>query len=96
MPLRTGQINDVLKSLVRQDLGGGRIGAVIFPSQDPIERTLGSFQVNLSGGPSLGALLHQLRGPRVRVTTGPEGETVAGTLLSVEQRQTGQDAAPGC
>src|ERR1700756_4962267 len=33
-----GDINDLLKSLVLQDLGGGRIGTVHFDSQDPLEK----------------------------------------------------------
>ena len=65
---KTGQINDVLKSLILQDLDGGTIGTVVFPSQDPLEKTLGSFQVDLRGSPTLGQLLGQLRGAPVVVT----------------------------
>ena len=41
---KTSQINDILKSLVLQDLDGGHVGTVTYPSQDPLEKTLGSFQ----------------------------------------------------
>src|SRR5690348_1432569 len=41
----TNQVNDILKSLVLQDLGGGKVGTVVYPSQDPIDKTLKSFQV---------------------------------------------------
>lgn len=82
---RTAQIKDVLKSLIVQDLGGGRVGTVVYPSQDPIERTLGSFQVDLTGNPSLGDLLTQVRGTPVRITT--MGRTLSGTLLGVDQQQ---------
>src|SRR4051812_25032740 len=50
---RTGQINDVLKSLVFQDLDGGSLGAVGSPSLDPLDKTLKSFQVDISGNPPL-------------------------------------------
>ena len=83
---KTGQINDVLKSLVLQDLDGGTIGTVVFPSQDPLEKTLGSFQVDLRGSPSLGQLLGQLRGAPVKVTW--QTEHISGTILGVENRIT--------
>src|SRR5688500_789931 len=58
---KTNQINDILKSLVLQDLGGGKVSTVVYPSQDPIDKTLKSFQVDLAGNPSLAELLSQLR-----------------------------------
>src|SRR5690349_15459455 len=32
---KTSQINDILKSLVLQDLDGGKISTITYPSQDP-------------------------------------------------------------
>ena len=81
---KTAQINDVLKSLVLQDLDGGTVGTVVFPSQDPLEKTLGSFQVDLRGNPSFAQLLGQLRGAQVQVTW--QAEKLAGTILGVESR----------
>jgi hypothetical protein len=81
---KTAQINDVLKSLVLQDLDGGSVGTVVFPSQDPLEKTLGSFQVDLRGNPSLAQLLGQLRGAQVQVAW--QAEKVAGTILGIESR----------
>lgn len=95
---KTGQINDVLKSLVLQDLDGGRAGVVTYPSQDPLEKTLGSFQVDLSDNPSLGDLLNKLRGARITVGyTGPNGaENFPATILGVEKRTQpgGKEGAP--
>lgn len=81
---RTGQINDVLKSLVLQDLDGGSIGAVGYPSQDPLDKTLKSFQVDLSGNPALAQLLNQLRGARVAVQI--LDASLDGTVLGCESR----------
>src|SRR6267142_6231797 len=81
---KTAQINDILKSPVLQDMGQGKVSAVTYPSQDPIGKTLASFQVNLSANPSLADLLNQLRGAKVRVNVGPE--TIAGTILGLEKR----------
>ena len=37
---KTTQINDILKSLVIQDLDGGRAGMVVYPAQEPLTKTL--------------------------------------------------------
>src|SRR3954465_8345067 len=65
----TAQMNDVLKSLVLQDLDGGRVTTITYPSQDPVSKTLRSFQVDITGNPSLAQLLNQLRGARVTVAS---------------------------
>ena len=84
---KTGQINDILKSLVLQDLGGGRIGVVTYPSQDPLAKTLGSFQVDISDNPSLGDLLNKLRGARIALAYfGHDQENFSATVLGVEKR----------
>jgi len=81
---KTEQINDLLKSLVVLDLDGGQVSTVSYASQDPTGRALKAFGLDLAGNPSLGNLLTQLRGVKVRVT-GPEGE-LTGTVLSVETK----------
>jgi hypothetical protein len=82
---KTQQINDILKSLVLEDQNGGKVTAVTYPSQDPITKTLRSFQVDITSNPSLGDLLNQLRGAKVKVTLG--AESAQGTILGLEQRQ---------
>jgi hypothetical protein len=81
---KTNQINDILKSLLLQDLGGGKATTVVYPSHDPIEKTLRSFQVDITGDPSLAQLLSQLRGAKVQVTAA--GETASGTILGLEKK----------
>ncbi len=83
---KTSQINDVLKSLVLEDMDGGRISAITYPSQDPISQTLRSFQVDITGNPSLGDLLNQLRGAHVTVVS--RTERASGVILGVEKRTT--------
>src|SRR6185369_11708652 len=65
---KTEQINDILKSLVLEDLDGGKVAAVTYPSQGPLARTLKSFQIDLTSNPPLAELLNQLRGAKVSVT----------------------------
>src|SRR5262249_17044623 len=43
LQFHTHNINDLLKSLVLQDQGGGQISTVSYDNRDPIEKTLKSF-----------------------------------------------------
>jgi hypothetical protein len=81
---KAAQINDILKSLVLQDDAGHPIGTVEYPSLDPLEKTLKSFQVDITDTPSLAQLLNQLRGAAITVATA--GEQADGTVLGVETR----------
>jgi hypothetical protein len=82
---RTSQMNDVLKSLVLEDQGGGHVTTITYPSQDPLSKTLRSFQVDITANPTVGQLLNQLRGARVSVQS--QGEHLSGTILGVESRR---------
>src|SRR5215213_7773214 len=78
-------VNDLIKSLVLQDLGGGKIATINYDSQEPIERTLKTFALDLTANPSLGQLLNQARGEKVEVTlqTSAAGQpsTLTGAIL---------------
>lgn len=81
----TDQINDILKSMVLLDLGGGRIDAVSYASREPLERRLASFAIDMSKNPTIAGLLDQIRGAPVRMTS-IDGEA-SGTVIGVETRQ---------
>src|SRR4051794_8993573 len=83
---KTQQINDILKSLVLQDVDGGKVGVVTYPSQDPIAKTLKSFQVDITANPPLADLLNQLRGARIKALS-TQGVTYDGTILGVEKKR---------
>ena len=59
-------------------------GTITYPSQDPIGKTLKSFQVDITQNPSLAQLLNQLRGARVTVQS--QAEKLTGTILGVENK----------
>src|SRR5687767_3671920 len=86
LQFKTQQINDILKSLVLQDLDGGQVSTVTYPSLDPLSKTLGSFQVNIASNPPLGDLLNQLRGATVTIKTN-DAKSVRGTVLGVEKKR---------
>ena len=80
---KTDQINDLLKSLVLQDLDKGQISTITYPSQDPLSKLLKSFQVDVSGNLSRADLLQQLRGAQVTCHQ-LDGKEIRGTVLGVE------------
>ena len=82
---KTSQINDILKSLVLQDQDGGKVSSITYPSQDPLSKTLRSFQVDITQNPSLADLLNQLRG--AHITLQSQAEKLSGVILGVEQRR---------
>jgi hypothetical protein len=89
-------INDLLKSMVLRDLDGGHISTVSYDSNAPVERTLKSFAINLTGNPSFGAILNQARGEKVEVVlqqaNATQPGTMSGTVIGIEKQHV---ASPG-
>ncbi len=85
LAFKTDQINDLIKSMVLIDEGGGHITAATYESRDPVDRTLKSFSVDLTDNPSQGDLLNRLRGVNVRVKAASSDLT--GMILGVETRK---------
>jgi hypothetical protein len=83
MNFKTEQINDLLKSMVLEDLDGGTVPAVSYASRDPITKTLGTFAINLTDDPSIGQILGRLRGVRIEVEA---ASPATGTIVGVERR----------
>ncbi len=75
-------VNDLLQSMVLSD-PGGVVSAVTYASQEPIDRTLQTFAIDLTQEPTLGDLLRQIRGERVQVAL-PNPTT--GVIVGVEHR----------
>ncbi|MBA4064053.1 MAG: DUF4139 domain-containing protein, partial [Isosphaera sp.] len=84
-------INDLLKSMVLEDFGKGRIAAVSYDSREPIARTLASYAVNLDGSPTFAGIVSQLRGEKVEVVTTPGAANqpgkLTGTIVGVETQK---------
>src|SRR5262249_43839406 len=82
------EVNDLLKSLVLQDQGQGKVGVITYDSHDPVDRTLRSFAIDLHGSPSLAQILHQARGEKVEVVFHPRKDApstkLTGTIVGLE------------
>ena len=87
----TQDINDLIKSMVLRDLDGGHVSAVSYDSNAPVEKTLKSFAVNLSGNPTFGQVLNQARGEKVEVVlqqaNAAQPGTMTGAIIGVEKQQ---------
>ncbi|MHC4406507.1 MAG: hypothetical protein ACYTG0_43335 [Planctomycetota bacterium] len=77
-------VNDLLKSMVVQDFGGGRVSTVSYGSKDPIHKTLKTFAVDLTTKPTFAQLLDQVRGERIEVEA---AEKTTGVIVGVETRK---------
>ncbi len=83
-------INDLLKSLVLQDLGGGQISTISYDSHDPIAKTLRSFALDLTQHPTFGQLLTQARGEKIEVVMNAMPSMpgqMSGTIVGVEKQK---------
>jgi hypothetical protein len=81
---KAADINDLLKSLVVADFGGGKVSAVSYGSKDPVTKTLKAFAIDVTDNPTLADLLKQVRGERVEVEV---PKRVTGVIVGVEKRR---------
>ena len=83
-------INDLLKSMVVQDQGQGHISAVSYDSQAPVDKTLRSFAINLTGNPTFGQILNQARGEKVEAVlqqSTNQPATLTGVVVGTEHKR---------
>jgi hypothetical protein len=80
LDFKTSEMDDVLKSLVIEERGGGAIAGLRYDSSEPLARKLAEFPFHVDGSQPLSAILDQLKGARVEMVFG--NETVAGAMVS--------------
>jgi len=83
---KTDQVNDMLKSLLLQDMDGGKVSSVTYPGQLPLAHMLKSFQIDITANPNMAELLGQLRGAKLSLSMGGSNK-LTGTILGVEKKQ---------
>jgi hypothetical protein len=84
MRFNTAAINDLLKSMVVQDFGGGHISTVTYRSREPLAKQLKSFSIDLARNPTVGDLLRQLRGQALAIAT---PNPLEGIVVGTERRR---------
>ncbi len=88
---KQSQVDDVLKSMLILDLGGGQIGAVSYNSSAPPAARMADIPFSIAAGTEgetqggLAGVLRQLQGAKVIVTT--SNRSVTGAILTVEEQQ---------
>ena len=94
LSFRAEQINDILKSLVLFD-ATGNVRPVTYTTKDSIARRLNAVGLSLGNSVTLGSLLRQFQGARVRLVMG--SGAVEGRILSISIKEipaTGAVGAP--
>src|SRR2546425_3065022 len=67
LDFKTSEMDDVLKSLVIEERGGGAIAGLRYDSSEPPARKLAEFPFHVDGSQPLSAILDQLKGARVEM-----------------------------
>ena len=94
-PVKADDINDLLKSLVVQDRGGGRVASVNYGSPQPIAQTLKTLAIDVTRNPTLTQILQQMRGQRVEFSVASDTKPVVGAIIGMERRRFfGRDQVP--
>lgn len=83
LSFRAEQVNDILKSLVLFDTTGS-VRPVTYTTNETLTRHLGAAGQALNPNVTLGNLLRQFQGARVRLETG--GEPITGRIVSVSTK----------
>jgi len=76
------EMDDMLQTLVLQDLDGGTVEPVTYDSRDPLARILAGYSIDLSGAPTLAQILAQLRGEVVHLEA---SRPLTGAIVAVER-----------
>ena len=86
-PVKSDDINDLLKSLTVQDRGGGKVTAVNYSSPEPISQTLKSLAIDVTRNPSLAQIIQQLRGQQAEFVVATDANSVKGQVVGVDRRR---------
>src|SRR5690606_26039730 len=76
------EMDDMLQTLVLQDLDGGTIEPVTYDSREPLGRILAGYSIDLSGAPTLAQILGQHRREVVHLEA---SRPLTGAIVSVQR-----------
>lgn len=83
LDFRSDEMNDVLKSLVVEEKGGGKITGLRYDSSEPLAKKLEEFPFTIGSQQPLSAVLDQFKGARIEAKFG--AETVAGVIVGARR-----------
>jgi len=80
MEFKASEMDDVLKSLVVEDTGGGKVRSLRYEMNEPANKRLAELSVVPAPNQPLALLLDQIRGAKAEFLVG--GQRVSGTIVS--------------
>ncbi len=87
------RVNDILKSMVLLDFGGGEVSGVVYEPNRSINDRLADFTIDPRQASSMAGLMTVLRGEPIQVEIA-DGDSIKGTVLGVESRAVTNPGAP--
>src|SRR5215469_2242309 len=79
LDFNANEMNDVLKSLIVLERGGGKVSGLRYDSMDPLSHKLAEFPFQIGEKQPLSSTLDQLKGARVELKFG--NETLSGVIV---------------
>jgi hypothetical protein len=89
LDFKISDMNDVLKSLIVTNSGGGRITGIRYDSNETLEQQLEKYPFQLGGQEALSAFLDGIKGSRIELKSGDRA--VTGTIMSARSIESGVD-----
>src|SRR3954452_1993694 len=90
LDFKTTDMNDILKSLIVNDLSGNRVLGIRYDSNETLQQRLEQFPFTLGNGQLISAFLDGLKGAKIELKTADR--PVSGTILSARSIQAGPDS----
>src|SRR4051794_2233210 len=87
---KTADMNDILKSLIVNDLSGNRILGIRYDSNESLQQRLEDFPFTVGNGQLISAFLDGLKGAKIELKTADR--PVSGMILSARSIQAGPDS----
>lgn len=90
LDFKTTEMNDVLKSLIVTNSGGGRITGIRYDSNETLEEQLAKFPFQVADQEALSAFLDRIKGSRIELKSGDRA--ITGTIMGARSVEIGTDA----
>ncbi len=94
LSVRPEEMADTIRTMTVADLDGGQVTIARYDAAESLAQRLQRYPIDVSSNLSYVALLRQLRGQELTLTTA-DGEVIAGSLSTIEERSDGDDYAVG-